>query len=99
MVTNMILENWAWFCTNASPYTAPELLKFSLKGEVRGHPSRPNGQTITTSQVIGLGPVPNSVRTKLNSIYILGNPNAEYEAKFPGSKERLLKSLSPKIEK
>jgi len=90
----MELKNWAWVCLNQNPYAAPETLHFGLQGEVYGHSTRPNGQPITTSPVVGLGDVPDSVRTKSGSIYVLGEPNAVYEAKFPGGKERLLKSIS-----
>ncbi len=88
------IENWVFFAPNASPYTAPECLKMSLNGEVFRHPKHKDGETLTTSTVRGLGDIPNSVRTNSGTVYILGEPRCDYEAQFPGAKERLLKSLS-----
>lgn len=89
----MKLENWVLVAPNSTPYDAPETLRFSIQGEVFGHPKRPDGDKITTSTIIGKGPEPDSIRTYSGSVYVLGEPSPDYEKKFPGGKERFFNAL------
>lgn len=75
----MRLENW---CI---------LFPGGLHGNVYGHPKFPDGKEVTTS--LPVATVDNQILTKSGSLYILGEPKADYEAMFPGSRQRLISSL------
>ena len=81
----MKLENWA---VVFDPFKAPEARRPKLGGEVYGHPTRPDGQSITTSAVSHIeGQL---VVTHSGSRYELGEPAADYEAMYPNAKARVL---------
>ena len=44
------IQNWQ-VVVNFTLYTAPELRTVSLKGEVYGHPHKPDGKTVRTSSI------------------------------------------------
>lgn len=77
------LENWA-IIYNDSPYVAPELRSQSLYGDcgIDKH--------VKTSRVLGKSG--NCVVTQ-NSLYILGEPDPNYEAVYPNAKQRVFDSL------
>lgn len=81
----MKLENWA---VVFNPFKAPEARRPQLEGDVYGHPTRPDGQCITTSYVSHIDG--NIVVTHSGSRYELGEPAPEYEAMFPNAKARVL---------
>jgi hypothetical protein len=76
------LDRWAIVYAE-SPYTAPELRSQSLYGYRDGKP-------VKTSRVLGKSG--NCVVTQ-NSLYMLGDPQPEYEAVYPNAKQRLFDSL------
>ena len=84
------IENWA-IVSPQDPYTAPELLRFSLKGEVYGHPRFSDGFEVTTSYIIGSDG--ETITTKSGSKYELGKVKDEYEKLYPNARSRLFKSL------
>jgi hypothetical protein len=89
----MRIENWAVvFPPSISPYTAPELLKQSLQGEIFGHPKFNDGKFVTTSSIIGKNSR-NEILTLSGSTYELGQIDPGYEEKFPNAKNILLNNL------
>jgi len=87
------LENWGVVIVGASPYTAPELMKMCLHGNVYGHESNrfSDGEAVRTSSIRGKRGT--CVVTRSGSIYELGAVANEYENQFPDAKNRLLESL------
>lgn len=84
------LENWSLMATGDC-YTAPELRSRSLHGQVYNHPNFPAGHWILTSTVLSVEK--ERVVTKSGSRYMLGQPEAMYEALFPGARDRLLANV------
>jgi hypothetical protein len=85
------LEQWSVIDTRG-PYDPPEWAQPSLTGTVTGHHRKSDGKSIVTSPIAG---VENGVvRTKSGTLYELGEVDPEYEAKFPGARERLFKSYT-----
>jgi len=83
----MRLENWS-VGSNASSYTAPELVSLRLHGNVYGHPRFDEGEEVTTSAIDKIdGDV---VVTRSGSRYELGEVDPEYEKIYPDAKAKLL---------
>jgi len=74
---------------------APEQITFHLSGEVYGHPDHKDGKRIRTSRIIHTNKAAGTVHTT-NRVYTLGNPLPEYEALYPGARERLLNTENTK---
>ena len=87
---NIIIENWG-IVQETNPYTAPELLRSYLHGNVMNHPNFENGKEITTSAIVGINQ--ELVVTASGSNYALGVPHPDYEKLFPDAKQRVLKQL------
>jgi len=91
----MRLENWLvtqdphekW-----DPYKAPELYTPRLVGDVYGHPTFPDGHTISVSTPVS-SDGNNTITTKSGSMYKLGKVNPDYEKSYSGAKQRLINSL------
>lgn len=88
----MILENWIILSVDTDPFAAPETRTTSLHGEVFGHPGFREGQTITTSAIVGKT-AKDEIRTRSGSVYTLGQVRTEYEEKYPDAKAKLLSSI------
>ncbi len=87
---DLLIENWSMVATGDC-YTAPELRERSLHGQVYNHPNFPAGHWILTSTVLRLEE--DRVVTKSGSRYMLGQPGSQYEALFPGARDRLLANV------
>jgi len=70
----MRLENWSITCS-ADPYRPPERQTRQLRGEVYGHPRRPDGEHIRTSSIVSAG---GGTVTTRNSVYTLGEPDPKF---------------------
>lgn len=84
------IDNWVFVHGGGDPYKAPEVGGLFLNGIVTGHPVRPDGNQVTTSAIAGKRG--GKVVTK-NTEYELGEARADYEAAYPGARQRLLDSL------
>jgi len=71
------LENWSVIAGNVAPYTAPELLKSRLGGEVSNHPLKSDGQAVLTSNLISLNTRTRRAITNSRA-YDLGEPCKEW---------------------
>jgi len=70
------LENWVVVYANEDPYGAPEQAGIALKGRVKGHPRKRDGQLVRTSPITTVeGRV---VTTQSGTQYRLGEPLPEY---------------------
>lgn len=49
-----------------------------LVGVVYGHPSKPDGTLVQTTNIVSFDVLGRMARTKSGSLYILGRPNEEY---------------------
>ncbi len=91
------LENWA-LCYQGDQYTAPELRKPILSGNVFNHPlattRHPDGKFIVTSTIIGKRG--RKVITKSGTEYLLGKVNPDYEKQFPNARQRVFRNI-PKL--
>jgi hypothetical protein len=90
------LENWYLIGRDVDPFKAPEQIKQYLGGEVYGNPNFKDGEIIRTSSIQSIED--GCVVTSSGSKYELGEPDEEYEAIYPGAKERLLKLVKEKDE-
>lgn len=86
----MKLENWSIVSVNFSPYTPPELLPKALHGLVYGNPKFADGEEVTTTPIAGVRD--GKAVTRSGSVYELGTVNPNYEAQYPGARERFLGS-------
>jgi len=66
-------------------YMAPELVARCIVGDVEGHPSRPDGETVITSRIISVEG--RTVTTRSGSVYTLG--------KIAPSYRKYLRTVSP----
>lgn len=76
------LVNWAIMYPMASPYMAPEQMRPELCGEVDAHTAvveRPLRWDDTRQLIVAA-----------NGTFELGPPKADYEALYPGARERLI---------
>lgn len=80
------------------PFQAPELRRtvMSLYGDIENHPDFKDGDHIQCSTIESVKKENDNliVTTVSGSIYEMGEPNADYEKMFPGSKERLFKQFN-----
>ena len=75
------LKNWGVVYADEKTYDgykAPEQRPKAVKGAVYGHPTRPDGEVIRTSRVVGI--TGKSILTQSGSIYDLEDPDPEYIA-------------------
>lgn len=71
----ILIENWS-VSSNATPYTAPELIAPFLVGEVYNHPRFEPGKNISTSPIVAVDGL--LVRTYSGSVYRLGTVAPSY---------------------
>ena len=69
----MRLENWS--TRGLNNYQPPERQTIRIQGAVYDHPTRPDGQHITTSSVVN---VEDGKVTTRNSVYTLGEPDPKF---------------------
>ncbi len=82
------LENWSVVALSADPYTAPECIPQGLHGNVYGHPRFVDGVPITTSRIVTRDAAAQTATTKSGTFYSLGEIDPNYEAAYPGARER-----------
>lgn len=75
-MAEVVLDEWAVAYANEGPFGAPELAGIMLVGKVTGHPKKPDGSRIRTSEVLRVEC--RLVLTASGTIYRLGEPSAEY---------------------
>ena len=85
------INNWSIV---GDTYSAPELQRLCLKGEVYGHPRIEDGEMVKTSSIKGLDG--EHIISYSGTKYQLGSVDPDYEKLYPGAKERLLKVLRKK---
>lgn len=86
-----LLNNWSVTSFEQDAYTAPELRRFHLQGNVIEHPDFEDDHHITTSRIVGKRG--DCIVTRSGTIYELGNVDEKYEQLYPDAKRRLLSSL------
>tara|TARA_Y100001951_G_scaffold89432_1_gene81834 strand:- start:203 stop:493 length:291 start_codon:yes stop_codon:yes gene_type:complete len=70
------IENWSIVAGNQlTPYQAPELQTYKIRGEVHGHPGFEDGESVTTSVICERNG--RFVETA-NTRYHLGYPSVDY---------------------
>ena len=87
------LEGWAIF-TLLEPYQAPEQARHILAGFVTDHPKMQDGIHIETSPIMNVCP-DGVILTRSGTDYTLGEPDPDYEAKYPDARERVLARKIP----
>lgn len=88
----IVIEDWSIGSPNSDPYTAPEMLRLCLSGRVFNHPRFFDGHRITTSAIVGKN-TDGHIVTASGNVYCLGNPSKDYEAAYPGARDRFLSSV------
>jgi hypothetical protein len=89
----MRIENWSiGRHPGATPYTPPELC-LAVSGDVYDSPHFPQGEAITTSRIISVDFVNQSVTTISGSVYELGVAHPDYEKEFPNARARFFKEI------
>ena len=84
------LTNW-FITSDSNPYLAPELITSKLVGVVTGHDAFTDGEMVVTSPIVGSKG--DLIITKSGTLYELGEVDREYENKYPGARERVLKAI------
>lgn len=90
---NPIINNWC--VTGQNPYKAPEAQSKCIGGMVTGSGVFDDGSTIITSAIKSATQGENgvvSITTGSGSVYDLGSVDPDYEARYQGATERLLKA-------
>lgn len=73
------MRNWSVVYVGSDPYKAPEQCSACLSGEVVDHPSRPDGDRVTTSAIVEAAG--RNVKTYSGSVITLvGDPHPDYVA-------------------
>ena len=85
------LDEWYLEYAQTDPYKEPHIV---LKGKVYDSRRFNDGDTIQTSRVVKLSLT--QVETLSGSVYILGEPDQEYEAAYPNAKQRLVDAFNSK---
>jgi len=88
------LESWAIF-TLLEPYQAPEQARHILAGFVTDHPCMQDGIHIETSPIASW--YDDEIITRSGTCYTLGEPDPDYEAKYPDARARIYKLLTVKV--
>ena len=90
------IENWSIVQLGFDPYRPPEAQEQALHGTVYGHPGFGDGEEVTTSSIVSGATCDGriTVRTRSGSEYELGEVSADYEAMFPGARERVAKRFT-----
>ena len=70
------LKNWAVIGKDWDGYTAPELRKIYLKGQVFDNPKFPDGSVVSTSHIVSS--TGKAISTASGSVYFLEEPATEY---------------------
>lgn len=79
MTAPVRLERWAVRRPRlSSPYAAPETVGIALRGDVVGHPRRPDGSRVTTSPVVRVSG--RLAWTASGTCYELAEPDPRYVA-------------------
>ena len=88
------IENWSFvYDPSMSPYTAPEQMKFCLKGNVYGHPIKKDGRYVLTSYIDDFDLETNEIITASGTRYTLGKVDIEYEKAYPNARKRIMKRI------
>lgn len=77
-MTQARLDEWAVVYGASNPFTPPEAAPICLVGRVSGHPRKPDGTRIKTSDIIGVSG--KRITTRSGTVYELGNPEEGYLA-------------------
>ncbi len=90
------LKNWA-LVENRDPFQAPEMWEIRLYGQVFDHPGFEDGLEVTTSKPTAYDASTEEFITTSGSRYTLaaGDVNPDYEAAFPGARQRLITNVAP----
>ncbi len=83
------LDNWC-LTSNQDGYKAPEQVVPKLHGIVIGHPRISDGESITTSRLLGRR---GDLIATRNTLYRLGAIDPEYDKLYPNAKGKMLASL------
>lgn len=77
-MANIRMEDWVVCPTINNVYIPPEQAGQSIKGKVYGHPRFEDGESVCSSRIVNVcGRV---IHTESGSVYVLGEPNADYVA-------------------
>ena len=80
----VVLNNWSVIghsVVGSLPYCPPEAVRLCLAGEVVGHPSFDDGHYVTTSPLVGSGPVRDGMIVETaNTLYMLKGVCPKYKA-------------------
>lgn len=85
------IDRWAMIHAGG-PYDAPETAGYFLRGVIHGHDEHADGTPVETSPIVAV--VDGKIRTRSGTLYELGEPEPEYEAAYPGARERLLTTVA-----
>lgn len=77
-MADVFLDEWSVDYANEDPWQAPECAGIVLIGKVTGHPKKPNGARIKTSEVVRVEG--RRVYTASGTAYWLKEPSAKYLA-------------------
>lgn len=69
------IVSWRLVHSEAGPFTAPELRTSHLRGQVFGHPRKPDGLLVTTSAIVS---VEGRLVQTTNNLYELFEPSSDY---------------------
>lgn len=69
------IVSWRLLHSDAGPYTAPEERTSHLRGQVFGHPRKPDGMVVTTSAIVS---VDGRMVQTTNTLYELFAPSSVY---------------------
>lgn len=72
------LDDWAVVYGSQDPYCPPEMCGVVLVGRVTGHPNKPDGVYVQTSNVVGVDG--RNISTESGTVYRLGDPSDSYRA-------------------
>lgn len=89
----VIVKNWSLYASNDNGFTAPELLRYHLQGNVYGRQGFNDGDPINTSRIVGIEDMGDhkEIITRTGSRYLVypADVNPDCETQFPGYYERL----------
>lgn len=90
----MKIENWMLVGSFENPYSAPELAKPYIVGEVYDKPGFVDGTVVRTSQITLVDSLNETVVTKSGSVYKIGQPDDHYAQRFPDARARMFGAIS-----
>jgi len=89
----LTLKNWSITSTAESSYSAPELYKLRIQGEVYNHPEFKDGTFIITSSIVFVDAEAKTITTASGSVYHLNKKDVDerYEDGFSDAFNRVFK--------